>query len=172
MRGSATFLAIFLIAASLVGADDGIRRPPMDRDSGRYLYQAVVPVEGVAAAELYSRAKAWVAVTYRSANSVLQLDDASSGRLIAKGNYPVFFMLNNAWINHTLTIEVKEGRYRYTLTDFVFDNGAWSAPLEQDKKFVGGRKGLFARVCEAAEASVVSLAEAMKKPTPAADTKW
>jgi len=89
-----------------LAADPEIIQPPRDADSGKFVYQEVVPVDGVTATDLYSRAKAWVALSYRSAKDVIQLDDPAVGRLIARGNFKVSVYAGEAWIQHTLTMEV------------------------------------------------------------------
>lgn len=88
-------------------------------------YQGVVSVPGVSRADIYSRAKAWVATAYNSAQDVIQLDDKESGRLIVKGNTIVpmrsLGMEFGMRVHNTLTIEARDGRFRYTIlvTDVI-----------------------------------------------------
>jgi uncharacterized protein with TBP-like fold DUF4468 len=171
-RVFAMMATLFLVIPSVLAAAKEIKTPPRDAATGRFAYQGVVEVDGISAADLYSRAKAWVATTYRSAKDVVQLDDTTAGRLIAKGNFAVSWMMSPAWIRHTLTIEVKDGRFRYTLTNFEFDNTHWQAPLEDEKKFMGGRKSLFAKVCDQSEATITELEAAMQKVSPVGGSDW
>jgi hypothetical protein len=145
---------------------------PKDEKTGAFSYQEVVIIDGINSGELYSRAKAWIAETYRSANDVIQLDDKESGRLIVKGSFRITYYMNPAWVYHTLTLEVKDGRYRYTLTDFVFDNNQWAAPLEEEKKFLGNKKRLHRQVVNCANQSITALKNAMERATPATDDDW
>lgn len=145
---------------------------PRDEETGRFQYQEVVEVENASAGELYSRAKAWIATAYRSANDVIQLDDSAQGRLIAKGKFSITYYMESAWIRHTLTIEVKDGRFRYTLSEFQFDNGHWSAPLEDEKKFTGQRRQLFRQVVESSEEALRDLESAMRTTGIAGDDDW
>lgn len=161
-------LILVALASSAVGAAfDPSTVMPTDQETGRFLYQEVVAVEGAPSSELYSRAKTWLAVAYRSSTDVIKLDDPQAGRLIAKGVFETSWMTGTTGINHVWTIEVKDGRFRYALTDFVFDNGYWSAPLEDSKKFIGAKKGLYVRVHDNAESMIASLKAAMQTPTPA-----
>jgi len=137
---------------------------PRDEQTGKYTLQGVVTVEGVAADELYARAHAWIATTYASAKDVIQLADKDTGRIIAKGSLPNSYMGAAAWFDHTLTIEVKEGRFRYSLTDFAFDNGHWSAPLEDERAFTVGFKKTIQRFRQQATDLVEELTAAMMKP--------
>ena len=82
--------------------------------------------------------------------------------LVERGNFEITYYMDKAWISHMLVIEMKEGRYRYTLSDFEFDNGKWSAPLEDEKKFTGQKKRLFKQVIAHAEATIGSLKGAME----------
>lgn len=77
---------------------------------------------------LYDRAKVWVARIFRSANDVIQLDDKGNGRLIAKGNInypaPAFVPGTNydGRFDFMLTIEVKDGKYKYTIEDVYHES--------------------------------------------------
>jgi hypothetical protein len=169
---------LVLAAAALsIGAAAGKNRPgpppppdPMPRDeAGHYVLQDVVQAEGATAAELYGRARAWVANTYGSANRVVQLDDPESGRMIVKGT------IHTRWVGailiggHTLTIEVKDGRYRYVMTDFRIASiaGNLDKPLEEYRQ-----RTPTVRLAAEARALLASLQTAMLKPTPAADPNW
>jgi hypothetical protein len=167
-----SLLTTATIAAVASAGEADLPRPPRDQESGRFLYQEVITVEGVGAAELYSRARAWLATAYRSAKDVIQLDDAAAGRLIARGNFGVTYYMSDAWVRHTLTIEVKDGRFRYNLTDFVFDNGHWSASLEEEKKFTGQKKKLFTQVIAQAGSTIADLKGAMSKASPVGTDEW
>ncbi len=75
--------------------------------------------------KLYSNAQEWIAKTFGDYKSVIQFEDNENGKLIIKGNSNVNyigrteFMQTKEMISYTLTIEVKEGKYRYKL-DNVF----------------------------------------------------
>lgn len=163
------FITIFILVAPKFAESQQL---PIDQKTNLFRYQEVVTIDSVSSDELYSRAKAWIATFYKSANDVIQLDDQNTGRLIVKGNFGIIYYMSNAWVNHTLTIEMKDGRYRYILTDFIFDNGQWSAPIEDKKKFFGQRKKLYNQVSKQAEASIAEMKEAMKKASPTADDNW
>lgn len=84
---------------------------------------------------IYDQLKIW-AVTQFPNDSAVQLDDKENGKLILKGEQSFSF---KAGIGHvpgrvhfTLTMEVKDDRYRYTyvITDITsdMDNGASMLP--------------------------------------------
>ncbi len=161
---------LFSIALSLPAlAAEPANEPSRDPATGKFTYQEVVTVEGVPAAELYSRARAWGAKAYRSMKEVEQLDDKDAGRTILKGNFETTYFMNPAWVNHTLTIEVKDGRFRYEMRDFVFVVGATRhEPLEGKNAARPGRKTILKRTAIFAEEMIGSLKAAMAKPAE----KW
>jgi len=167
-----TFVLIIFTAMITLPAIVESQELPKDEKSGFFSYHEVVKVDSISADELYSRAKPWIALTYKSANDVIQLDDQNAGRIIVKGNFEIIYYANQAWVNHTLTIDFKEGRYRYDLTSFVFDNGQWSAPLEDEKKFWGQKKKLHKQVSERANAIILALREAMQEASSSTDDDW
>lgn len=105
-------------------------------------FSEVVKVDtSVSAKELYSRARTWFAETYRSAQDVIQMEDKEEGKIVAKGaikyNSNVFVgsLGTKGWIRYTLTIIVKDGRYKFDMTNFIHegnplnDSGAISFEL-------------------------------------------
>ena len=98
----------------------------------------VFSAEGKTKNELYSSINKWISLNYNSANNVIQLNDKEGGNIIIKGvNKSVYKNVmkelypknkymseyNTIKFNHTIEINIKEGKYRviYTLTDMVED---------------------------------------------------
>lgn len=98
-------------------------------------YQGVVTVEGKAMDDIYSNIKAWIAMNFKSANDVIQLDDKDNGKLIVKGNVVVYFTALKkkypARVNFTLSVDVRENRFRYTylVTDVKDESGQGSPSI-------------------------------------------
>ncbi len=90
-------------------------------------YTEVVQVDSVSKSELFNRAKLWFATAYNSANDVLQIDNKEEGEIIGKANMnytPTVFSGGytiKGSIKYTIKIFVKEGRYKYEITDFIHD---------------------------------------------------
>lgn len=109
-------------------------------EQGQYHYQAVIEAPG-APDQLYDRAMAWIALNYVSANDVVQLSDRENRQIIAKGAWSVRQMLAAMWINHTLQIEAREGRYRVTYGQFTAENQSGRSgeiPFESRSLMRGG----------------------------------
>ena len=67
--------------------------------------------------QVYSKAKEWIAVNFKSANAVVQLD--TSDKIIAKGILPFKMKSKEYIVNYegdiSLTIAMREGRYKIDL---------------------------------------------------------
>ena len=108
-------------------------------DEGEVEYQAVVEVAGADASTLYSNALVAIADLYKSSPDVTQVADEKAGRIIVEGWVELkspesgFMQFADAtsgsvtsWrLHHQITIEVRDGRWRYTVNDLVVDH-AWS----------------------------------------------
>jgi hypothetical protein len=168
-------LLLFLIAAFAAATMPPANTCPLDPETKLITYQGVVPAEGVSAIELYSRAKLWIANAYHSAKAVIDLDDKEGGRLVVKGTFTLSagLMGSPQTYRHQLPIEVKDGRFRYRLTNLTkLQPGTpvpeW--PLEGSFKepFVG--KKTWERIDAECRGTVESLIKSMGQP--AAADKW
>jgi len=97
---------------------------PIDNLTNKITYSEVVYVDSLAnKEELFSRAREWFAKAYKSSTNVIQMEDKESGKIVGKAlmkvyhktlgsNYP------SGYINYTISIYLKDGRYKYEVTDF------------------------------------------------------
>ncbi len=80
-------------------------------------YVKVVEIPNKAADKLYYKAKEWIALNFRSANNVIQLDDSKNLKIIAKGSMQVYYVMKKTKISHyvlfTLMTDFKDNKYRY-----------------------------------------------------------
>jgi hypothetical protein len=105
-------------------------------EAGEIEYTEVVQVDGVSANELYVRAKEWLALTFVSSKSVIQLEDKEAGKIIGKGISEIFASpfsgertYSYGYIEFTLEIQVKEGRCKYKISNISHDFGEQSNGL-------------------------------------------
>ncbi len=103
-------------------------------------YTEVVQQDTTSKEDLYSRARTWAEVTFNSAKDVIQMGDKETGTLIVKAALPVTYRVlgmndNGGHINYTLTIEVKPGRYRYSIDGIqhILPNGTLGLTYEELK---------------------------------------
>lgn len=120
-------LSILLaLAASPIVAAAQTTTPvfPIDSLTHKVTYTKVVKVDGASRDELYSRARLWAAKTFASTDKAVQLEDANAGRLVARGwsRMNIKSMGNMVPIKlwFMTQIEVKEGRYRVSVTDLEY----------------------------------------------------
>ena len=98
---------------------------------GNIFFEEVVKVDSnLTKQELYVNAKEWFAKTFVSAQDVIQMDDKEVGRIIGKGNMEynstIYYGSNGTkgWIRYTVTIQVKDGRYKYEISNFVHEGNS------------------------------------------------
>jgi hypothetical protein len=97
-------------------------------------YSGVIRIENVSKDELYQRARAWMADAFKNSKEVLQVQDKETGELIGNGIVESYIPYNNiagkgdvgAWSSFKISIWVKDGRYKYEITDI--NNTSLSSP--------------------------------------------
>jgi hypothetical protein len=92
-------------------------------------FQEVVTVEGATRDQLYNSALAWFPEAFRSGKAVLQVQNKEAGQLVgaASERYvsPVFMSGSciTGSLHYHVAVEVKDGRYRYTVDGFEHEGG-------------------------------------------------
>lgn len=139
------FLLLFLLCNLPLFAQDF----PISDKTGKICYTEVVHVDSTVTKEiLYYNAREWFAKSFKSANDVIQMDDKDAGKIIGKGSFKVErlpFLVsddigNAGWINFTISVFVKPGRYKYEITDFfhqpnrAFGAGSFDNPQRMNSK--------------------------------------
>ena len=118
MKPAFTFLFIFCsffaYSQSLLPTDE----------SGKVAFIEVVKTDSVGKEVLYENAKKWLLTN----NFQVQFtpEDSIAGKCVARQSFPVYARgyiskKIHGKINYTLTVAVKENRYRYEFSNFTFD---------------------------------------------------
>lgn len=114
MRILVLIIPLFL----LVGCQTMADLPPEDRQ-----IQAVHDVPMADKAVIFVRALEWVAATFRSAKSVIDVQDKDAGLIVAKGIIPNGGRDAGIGVHRdirlTIKLEIKDGRYRATYDNFI-----------------------------------------------------
>ena len=90
-------------------------------------FYEVVAAEGATKNQLYSAALAWFGDAFGRAKTVLDVQDKERGRLVARPSfaYAPKALVGSARIKGTVkyavTVEVKDGKYRYTIDGFTHE---------------------------------------------------
>ncbi len=157
-------LFLLFINASSFSQDKLLEILPVK--DGAVTYTEVVQTDSLNKETLYLRAKKWFVGTYKSANDVIQLDDKEGGEITGKGIFKIDYYTRNPSISHTVTISVKNGRYRYVVTGFSYaDNQSQSFNVENFPKSWAGKKKLYNNINE----EVIRLIASLKKQMSASN---
>lgn len=125
---------------------------PIDSITGKITFMEVVYVDSsFKKNELFNTAMNWFARTYISSKEVIQLQDKEQGVIIGKGIIPVYYQYmgintQDGYMNYTISVYVKDGRYKYEITDFFHEphltggNNYGSAEEMLNTKKVGYQK--------------------------------
>lgn len=107
---------------------------PINSETGKIEFQNVITIDGKSKDELYLASREWFAKTFTSSNAVLQLDDKEAGKLIGKGFADHYVKLTpNAYTSmkyrmyFTLSVDIKDNKYRYTISDITFKDDTFSS---------------------------------------------
>lgn len=117
-------LFILLGVAVMAHLSLSAQTPELPIVDGRINYTAVITVDNILSkSDLYTRARQWFAKTYKSASSVIQMEDRESGTIVGKALMQVHHkamggLVESGHISYTLSVYVKDGRYKYEITDF------------------------------------------------------
>jgi len=115
---------LIVLSMSTVFGKKEIPKLPIDSQTNKISYTEVVYVDSLTKKqELFSRAREWFAKTFNSSTNVIQMEDKESGKIIGKALIQVYhkgLVMTYKWgyINYTISVYIKDGRYKYELTDF------------------------------------------------------
>lgn len=153
---------------------------PVDTETKRVTYTAVVAVNGASQTELYTRAKLWLFLTFDDAKDVVKVDEKDAGLLIIRAytDLPVRssqtdFGPINREVGYTMMLNFKDGRYKYTLTNYHLIVEGRITPIENEITALLSKpkgKGVFAaqqyaeKVGIYAQSLVQSLDVTLRKP--------
>jgi len=153
---------------------------PVDSITKLITYSEVVYLnDSISKNELFSRAKSAFAVIYK--NSILILnEDRDAGVISAQGTIQATVTFLGEYrdagvINFTLTLSCKDGKYRYILTDFVFQEENTSRNLNPLNKpadlSINQWKELKNNIHERMKKLIATIKTEMNKPSAQYD-KW
>ena len=106
---------------------------PMD-NTNKITYEEVVDVPGKSADEIYKKITAWFQSNYKNPGEVIRENDSLKKSVTGK---PRFRIQNPAdkegtktdagLVQYTITVAAKDGRFKYTLTDFNWKGNSYYA---------------------------------------------
>jgi len=132
-------------------------------------YTEVVSADSSSKDLLYSNAKEWFVHAFNSANNVIQYDSKDEGKLIGKGNFTFHGKAftsgtsSTGPVTFTITIEVKDNKYKYTLTDFDHESFGLVPQTEPKGMMKVANRDLWKDCNKEATAMIADLKKAMIK---------
>ena len=177
------FCSVFtLLSVSIVFGQNETPTLPIDSSSGKITYTQVVMLkDSISKDELFSRAKISLAHLFKDSKSVIQTEDKESGIIIGKGAMSVTYksagtVFDAGYIHYTLTLAMKQSKYKYVITDFYHDGTGSKLPsggaMETPKPKMWYQKqwdNAKLKMDSDLKSLIESLKTEMNKPTPKSD---
>lgn len=127
-------VVMLFMAITLFGQNQPADYMYLQEKEGNVFFEEVKQIPGATDEELYSRAREWFVVTYKSADNVLQMDDKTSGKLIGKAWQQITvgsgLMTGTPKFWYQVSIYVKEGRYKFNISQMSYDYSGAISPAE------------------------------------------
>lgn len=151
------------------------------------LCDTVIQVPNKTSSEIYTSVKSWIATSFKSANSIIQMDDPQNGIIVGKVCFSytapggMTYRCIDGYVNYTMQLRIKDGRFKITLSDFIHETkdlylkDTWSFGLItnrekfkmkglQDKRYLKTWPDLQSKCLEESFLIFKSLSDSMNKP--------
>jgi cytochrome c biogenesis protein ResB len=109
---------------------------PYNNEKKAFIIEEVVAADGVSKAELYKRANDWITEYYTSGQKKIYERDPDQNFLKLKNRISVYRQekkerVNDGLIEYHIDIYFKDGKYKYTFSNFRMVADANSQPIEK-----------------------------------------
>jgi len=135
-RNCILLLLVSLFLSLNVKSQPSYLELPIDSRTNKITYTDVVHTDStLLTADLFTIARIWFAETFRTSGSVIQMEDKQSGVLIGKANIHLSYksLIGEHEIQSvlfTFSLYFKNGRYKYEVTDFIYQQQTPSPLIE------------------------------------------
>jgi hypothetical protein len=174
MNSAPAFLLLLLIANGItVLAQDSSTILPVDSDTKLITYKEVVSETGTKA-EFFNRAIAWINKEYKNPTNATKVRDPQTGLIEIYHRIELFREVKgtqtlSGTVDYNFKLELKDGRYRYTITNFNLRQTS-RYPIERwqdksDKQYVPGNEDFLKQIDNFTRKLIESLKQGMK-PLP------
>jgi hypothetical protein len=179
-----TVLNIIAITIMLFGitlkAQDVVPELPVDPETKLITYKEVVTVPGTPS-ELFNRAIEWINKQYKNPTDATKVRNPATGVIEIIHRFELTKdekgMTRPAGIvDYTMKLEMKDGRYRYTISNFNSKDVS-RQPLERwmdkkDKAYIPAWDDCLKQVDDATRKLIESLKLGMQPPAPKKPDEW
>lgn len=94
-------------------------------EKGEISYTEVVQTDSISKDQLFMNAKVWIIDNYKDSDAVTEIADKENGLIITEGWFKITTVINrypyDYRVNHSVKLQIKDGRYKYTLYNFSID---------------------------------------------------
>ena len=175
-------IAILLVVFSgfNLKAQDVSAIVPVDPDTKLITYKEVVTVPGNPG-ELFNRAIEWINKQYKNPTDATKVRNPATGLIEIIHRIEITKDDNGMTrpagiVDYSMKLEMKEGRYRYTITNFNYKDVS-RKPIEmwldkKDKAYITAWDNNLKQVDDATRKLIESLKLGMQPPIPVKEDKW
>jgi hypothetical protein len=173
------FSALLLSALSL-NAQDNTSICPVDTDTKLITYKEVVEVPGKTG-ELFNRSIEWVNTQYKNPSEATKVRNPATGLVeiihrIELTREEKGIVRPAGIVDYSMKIEMKDGRYRYTITNFNYKDLS-RKPIEfwmdkKDKAYTPEWDNYLKQVDDFTRKLIESLKKGMLPPAPKKVDEW
>lgn len=107
---------------------------PIDANTRKIAYVEVVQVPGVRPQEMFSRGLKWFNTFYKNPTDVIREADSLTGKIMGKSRFKIYNPADKTGlktdagnVEYTITLGVKDGRFRYMITDINWKSASYFA---------------------------------------------
>jgi len=128
-------IAFLFLSFQVLSQVKGELTLPIDTETNKIKFQGVVEEEGDKY-ELFKRSIYWLNSTYKDPVRVTSVRDKETGKIVGRHRFRIYYWDKDSikhiggMINYTFTVELKDGRYRYTIDEIILKS-ATSIPVEK-----------------------------------------
>jgi hypothetical protein len=136
-----SYLILFMLFA--VKSNLYCQEFPLDSKTNLYTFTDVVIVkDSVSKDELFNRSKNCFVSLFKNSQKVIQEENRENGVIVGKGNIKVYakalgMTAPAGYVNFTISLYVKNGRYKYIISNFIHEGSGSNMPsvgnLENEK---------------------------------------
>lgn len=175
------FLTVALVAFAMLAFSQNATIPVSEK-THKICFQRVIPTEGTNT-EVFNRiAGEWLRSAYKNPMAVVTGNDGSkiTGKHIIPLDCQEEVKSHCPAVNYKFTVEVREGRIRYTLTDFTLDTSKTTKglyPIERwldkdDPQYNEAWEGYLDQIAAFAESWGSNLEEKIKPEQKVEEEDW
>lgn len=175
-------VVLVMVAANAFGQQSA--NLPVDDDSKLITYKKVVDLPGTTKTDLYNRAWMWAHSFYKNPGDVIREKDSVAGKMICKARFKIKnqpdkktqVQTDAGDVQYTLTLDFKEGKYRYTLSNIGWQTkSAFPAEKWMDKtsqSYTPDWDFYLQQTSENAKSILASLEKGMATPPKVKKDDW